>query len=80
MRASHYADRIRNLLFTAQQDGDGTIKLTTELSSFVVNEMFCLCDDIRLLENAVIPVEVRNLPVPVGGNVVCLKDFLKKGK
>lgn len=80
MRASYYAERIRHLLFTAQQAQGGTITLTPELSQFVVNEMFCLCDDIRLLENTIVPDDVRNMPVPVGENVVNLKDFMKKGK
>ena len=74
MRMSYYADRITNLLFTALKAGDGKITLTKELSEWVYNEMFCLTSDIKSLENAAIPPEVREMPPPTGENIVDFKQ------
>lgn len=80
MKTSYYADRLCNLLLTAHKADGGKITLTQELSEFVVNEMYCLVEDIRLLENTAISEDARNMAPPIGENVVCLTDFRKKGK
>ena len=75
MKPSQYADRISNVLFTALKAGDGEIHLNRDLAEWVHNEMWCLVDEIRQLENAVIPPSVKDMPAPTGPTVVSLDAF-----
>ena len=70
MKTSEYAVRIYEILYTAMKAGDGEIKLPHDLSKYVVNEMGCLADDVRQMENCTIPPHVRDMPAPTGVNVV----------
>lgn len=75
MKTSEYAVRIYEILYTAMKAGDGEIKLSHDLSKYVVNEMGCLADDVRQMENCTIPPHVRNMPAPTGENVISLAGY-----
>ena len=80
MKTSEYAVRIYELLYAAMKVGDGEIKLTPELSKFVVNEMGCISDDIRQMENSAIPPHMRDMPPPTGVNIVDFAGYKKHQK